>query len=221
MKMQYRPCVLCIYRTLIQQRLLVEFSCELPTLYPLGDLLACAIICHCNKWLPQQQNLTTLGNFALCELLTTYSYSSSTVSNELNVKKKHKLDPRRKGVYQSGRQSLTSRLHCCSHMYIGRITLCGRGSQIFSSRSLVLWCTVVAYTCRGAAQSIKEHLDQRFPAQGYQTGILLEQQLVRRQISSQQTVQVGQEECSLLPTENLLLFRIDSKRIKKDYSHWK
>ena len=34
-------------------------------------------------------------------------------------------------------------------------------------------------------------------------------------------VQVGQEECPLLPTEDLLLFRIDSKRIKKDRSHWK
>ena len=34
-------------------------------------------------------------------------------------------------------------------------------------------------------------------------------------------VQVGQEECPLLPTEDLLLFRIDSKRIKKDCSHWK
>jgi len=32
---------------------------------------------------------------------------------------------------------------------------------------------------------------------------------------------VGQEECPLLPTENLPLFRINSKRIKKDHSHWK
>ena len=32
---------------------------------------------------------------------------------------------------------------------------------------------------------------------------------------------MGQEECSLLPTEDLLLFRINSKRIKKDCSHWK
>jgi len=32
---------------------------------------------------------------------------------------------------------------------------------------------------------------------------------------------VGQEECPLLPTENLPLFRIDSERIKKDRSHWK
>ena len=30
-----------------------------------------------------------------------------------------------------------------------------------------------------------------------------------------------QEECPLLPTENLPLFRIDSERIKKDHSHWK
>jgi len=32
---------------------------------------------------------------------------------------------------------------------------------------------------------------------------------------------VGQEECPLLFTENLPLFRIDSKRIKKDRSYWK
>ncbi len=32
---------------------------------------------------------------------------------------------------------------------------------------------------------------------------------------------MGQEECPLLPTEDLLLFRINSKRIKKDRSHWK
>jgi len=32
---------------------------------------------------------------------------------------------------------------------------------------------------------------------------------------------MGQEECPLSLTENLLLFRINSKRIKKDRSHWK
>ena len=32
---------------------------------------------------------------------------------------------------------------------------------------------------------------------------------------------MGQEECSLSLTEDLPLFRIDSKRIKKDHSHWK
>jgi len=32
---------------------------------------------------------------------------------------------------------------------------------------------------------------------------------------------VGQEECPLLPTDDLPLFRIDSERIKKDCSHWK
>ena len=32
---------------------------------------------------------------------------------------------------------------------------------------------------------------------------------------------MGQEECLLSLTENLLLFRIDSKRIKKDQSYWK
>ena len=32
---------------------------------------------------------------------------------------------------------------------------------------------------------------------------------------------MGQEECPLSLIEDLLLFRIDSKRIKKDHSHWK
>jgi len=32
---------------------------------------------------------------------------------------------------------------------------------------------------------------------------------------------VGQEECPLSLTEDLLLFRINSERIKKDCSHWK
>jgi len=32
---------------------------------------------------------------------------------------------------------------------------------------------------------------------------------------------MGQEECPLSLTENLPLFRINSKRIKKDRSHWK
>ena len=32
---------------------------------------------------------------------------------------------------------------------------------------------------------------------------------------------MGQEECPLSLTEDLLLFRIDSERIKKDRSHWK
>ena len=32
---------------------------------------------------------------------------------------------------------------------------------------------------------------------------------------------MGQEECPLSLTENLPLFRINSKRIKKDWNHWK
>ena len=32
---------------------------------------------------------------------------------------------------------------------------------------------------------------------------------------------MGQEECPLSPTEDLLLFRINSERIKKDCSYWK
>ena len=36
---QHRPSMFCIYRTLIQQRLLVEFSCEFPLDIRLRDLL--------------------------------------------------------------------------------------------------------------------------------------------------------------------------------------
>ena len=32
---------------------------------------------------------------------------------------------------------------------------------------------------------------------------------------------MGQKECPLLLTEDLPLFRINSERIKKDWSHWK
>ena len=32
---------------------------------------------------------------------------------------------------------------------------------------------------------------------------------------------MGQEECPLLPIEDLLLFRIDSEKIKKDWNYWK
>ena len=54
---QHGPSMFCIYRTLIQQRLLVEFSCEFPTIYPpLRDLLLVTLLvfvtsgCH-NKCL--------------------------------------------------------------------------------------------------------------------------------------------------------------------------
>ena len=40
-----------------------------------------------------------------------------------------------------------------------RITLCGRGSYLFSCRRLVLWDPVVTHPCRAAALSIKERLD--------------------------------------------------------------
>ena len=38
MRLQHRPQILYIYRTIIQQRLLVEFSCEFPTLYPNSEI---------------------------------------------------------------------------------------------------------------------------------------------------------------------------------------
>ena len=84
---QHGPHVKHIYRILIQQRLLVKFSCELPTSYLLKRFTCCVIIGLCDQWLPQQQNLTTFGDFALCELLITYSLSSSMVSSTLKVKK--------------------------------------------------------------------------------------------------------------------------------------
>ena len=59
------------YRTLIKQRLLVEFSYKLPTLNPiLRDLLPCAIICYCDKWLPQHSGSLSIitGAEASCFL---------------------------------------------------------------------------------------------------------------------------------------------------------
>ena len=51
---QHRPHVKHIYRTLIQQRFLVEFSCELSTLYLPKRFACCVIIGLCNQWLLQQ-----------------------------------------------------------------------------------------------------------------------------------------------------------------------
>ena len=131
MRMQHRLYVLCIYRTLIQQRLLVEFSCELPTLYLLKRFTCYVVIGLCDQWLPQQQNLTISGDSAFHGLLISYSYSSSTASSELNVKKKHKPDSRHKGVHQLSRGSLASHLNGSPLVYIGHITFCRHGSQIF------------------------------------------------------------------------------------------
>ena len=135
MKMQYGLCVLCIYRTLIQQRLLVEFSCELPTLYLLKRFTHCVVIGLCDQQLPQQQNSTTLGDSAFRRLLTSYSYLFPTMSSELNVKKKHKLDPRHKGIYQLDRGSLAGCLHGSPLVYISHMLFCGCGSQIFIQKA--------------------------------------------------------------------------------------
>ena len=111
---QHGPSMFCIYRTLIQQRLLVEFSCEFPhhTSFEVYSLVRSFVLC--DKWLPQQQNSTILWDFALRGLLFFLTLlPSSTESRELNVKKKPKPDPRRKGGYQLGRQSLAGHLHTC------------------------------------------------------------------------------------------------------------
>ena len=42
---QHEPSIFCIYRTLTQQRLLVKFSCELPTRYPI-----LRFTCQCCHW---------------------------------------------------------------------------------------------------------------------------------------------------------------------------
>ena len=78
----------CINRTLIKQRLLVKFSCEFPYYILLRDLLVSEIIGCYVWWLPQQQNSMTSEDFVLRKLLISYSYSSSTVSLVLNIKKK-------------------------------------------------------------------------------------------------------------------------------------
>ena len=136
---QHGPSMFCIYRTLIQQRLLVKFSCEFPhhTSLEIYSLVRSFVLC--DKWLPQQQNSTILWDSALHGLLSFLTLlPSSTESRELNIKKKPKPDPRHKGGYQLDRQSLAGRLHTCSHVYIGRITLCGHGRQCYSNRRLVL-----------------------------------------------------------------------------------
>ena len=73
-QLQHRPGVLCINRTLIKKRLLVEFSCEHPTRYPIKRFTTCAVIYLCDKQLPQQQNSTILKDSAFCGLLSLFSY---------------------------------------------------------------------------------------------------------------------------------------------------
>ena len=55
MRIQHGPCVFCIYRTLIQQRLLVKFSCEIPTIYLPKRFTHCRSFVLYNKWLLQHQ----------------------------------------------------------------------------------------------------------------------------------------------------------------------
>ena len=164
---------ICINRTLIKKRLLVEFSCKFPhhTFFEVYSLVRLFVLC--DKWLLQQQNSTILWDSALHRLLFLLTYSFIILDHEpyAQSQEETKPDPRRKGGYQSSRQSLTGQLHICSCVYIGCITLCGRGRQYFSCRRLVLQDPIVTHLRRAAAQSIKEHLDQRFPAQGYQLGI--------------------------------------------------
>ena len=87
---QHRPGDICINRTLIKKRLLVEFSCEFPTLYLPLRFTALYYHLSLDKWSLQQQNLTTLWNSALCGLLIflLLILSSSTTSCVLKVKKK-------------------------------------------------------------------------------------------------------------------------------------
>ena len=50
---QHGPGVFCIYRTLIQQRLLVKFSCKLLTIYLLKRFTHYRSFVFCDKWLLQ------------------------------------------------------------------------------------------------------------------------------------------------------------------------
>ena len=77
---QHRLYVLNIYRTLIQQRLLVEFSCDFLPLDCLTEsFTACVIIRPCIQWLPHELCcslqtlliLATLANPSVCDLQRT------------------------------------------------------------------------------------------------------------------------------------------------------
>ena len=48
----------------MKKRLLVEFSCEHPTRYPIKRFTACAVIYLCDKWLPQHYFKPVLGYFS-------------------------------------------------------------------------------------------------------------------------------------------------------------
>ena len=52
---QHEPSIFCINRTLIQKRLLVEFSYELPTLYLLKRFTHYVVIGLCDQWLLQHK----------------------------------------------------------------------------------------------------------------------------------------------------------------------
>ena len=187
---QHRPHVKHIYRTLIQQRLLVEFSCKLPTLYLPKRFDYCVIIGLCDWQLPQQQNSTISEDSAFHGLLNTYSHIILDGKQHAQSQEELKLDPRRKERYQSGRQSLTSQLHGCSHVHISHIYLVQTWQLDLSSSSLVLWCTLVAHIHRGAAQFIKKRLAQGFPSQRQQYNSLI-RAAVSRAVDKQSVDSVG------------------------------
>ena len=156
--MQHRLCVLCIYKTLIQQRLLVEFSCKLPTRYPtLRDLLFVLLLVLVTNSCYNSRTQPTFKDSVFCRLLSLILSSLSTVSRALNIKKTQP-DPRHKGIHQSGKQSLTGHLHTCPHIQFGHITLYKHGRQSYSCRRLMLQDLFVTCSHRIVVSSIKEHL---------------------------------------------------------------
>ena len=91
---QHGPSMFCINRTLIQKRLLVKFSCELPTLYLLKRFTHCVVIGLCDQWLPQQLQVyivvhTVLYLYALSIDHSSYPFSSLCLSCNLNQAQDH------------------------------------------------------------------------------------------------------------------------------------
>ena len=165
MRMQHRSCVFCIYRTLIQQRLLVEFSCELPTIYLSKRFTCCRSFVLCDKWLPQQQNSTTSGDSVFRGLLNTYSFiildcKQCTQCQEdlAKLQALREIPTKRANLSRFVVPRPTGEVRC--------ITLCGCGRQSYSCRRLMLQDPFVTCPRRVVVLSIKKHLVQRFPAQG-------------------------------------------------------
>ena len=85
---QHGPGIVCINRTLIQQRLLVKFSCNPHINRLLRALLVCVTIRLCNQWLSQQKTAFSIPKdaykpivtfFELTNLLSTFQ----TIMNNL------------------------------------------------------------------------------------------------------------------------------------------